>query len=248
MPPSHKHYESIGHEFFEGRAERITELLKAKFPTKVTIADMQEIQTDELDVTCVSALPVLLSLIEKQHIGYKILENWDCVFRTSSTEATLYTRWIDLFSQRLLQDDSEQIANELNKYIWYRYAVAWLIERILDPEQGEVLGKWCDVQSTAPRESCKQLLLTALEDALKQPVQRWGEVHTAQFSHAFSELPGLGRLFHRTQEVGGTDRTVIATTHMNNGNYETVWGPSLRMLFDLGNSTENYWILSTVSR
>jgi penicillin amidase len=207
---------------------------------------MMQIQTDQLDVICRDSLPTLLSLADKSSMGYQVLKNWDCVFRQDSLEATLYTRWMDLFGQRLLKDDFEELAAELNRYYWFRYAISWILERANDAQHSKALAKWCDDQSTLTVESCSDLLQSALDEAGRLPAVSWGHTHATQFTHAFSEVPGLGRLFHRTQEVGGTDHTVWATSHLNNGSYETIWGPSLRMIFDFGSPSENYWILSTV--
>jgi penicillin amidase len=179
-------------------------------------------------------------------MGYEALKNWDCVFGQYSLEATLYTRWLDLFGQSLLKDDFEELAAELNRYYWFRYAISWILERANDAQHSEALEKWCDDQSTRTVESCTDLLQSALDEAMRFPAAYWGQTHSAQLTHAFSEVPGLGRLFHRTQEVGGTSHSVWATTYLNNGSYETLWGPSLRMIFDFGAPSENYWILSTV--
>jgi penicillin amidase len=76
---------------------------------------------------------------------------------------------------------------------------------------------------------------------------RWGRVHGMRFVHPFAE--GKGRLaavfehvLGRWREVGGGQECINATGFVPHaGDYTGVWGPSYRLLADVGDPSRSRW-------
>ena len=64
---------------------------------------------------------------------------------------------------------------------------------------------------------------------------RWGKVHEAVFAHPlFGQVPLLRRFFSVRVPVGGDGSTPnVAHSSYRSGNYDVLWGPSMRAIYDL---------------
>jgi penicillin amidase len=76
---------------------------------------------------------------------------------------------------------------------------------------------------------------------------RWGRVHGVRFGHPFGEGAGrvsevFERLLSRRCEVGGGQECVNATGYVpHSGDFTGIWGPSYRLLADVGDPTRSRW-------
>ena len=83
------------------------------------------------------------------------------------------------------------------------------------PEKGRI---WWDDPRSSLLESCKELMLKALGEALEflknelgenENDWTWGQLHQTQYPHnPFSQVPYLKFLFHRSIENGGDKYTL----------------------------------------
>lgn len=239
-PPSYKHFYSLGSEYSEGRAERISELIQTHIDSghKLTSQHMLAIQQDELDVLCRDALPKMLAFTERSSYWTE-MSQWNCEMKRDQVEPHVYHMWIRLFGKALIEDELPEFAQTMVGVMWYRYAVTRMMA-LLPNSQAD---RWCDDTATPSQETCSDLLSSTFKEAVNAARgTAWGKVHSAQLKHLFSQVSYLKPFFHRTVEVGGSDVTPHATTSVVSTSFETMWGPTTRLVMDLGTS-EYYWML-----
>jgi penicillin amidase len=240
--PSYKHFYSLGSEYSEGRAERITELVQEQIHRghKLTSQDFMRMQEDEVDVLCRDALPQMLALTE--HSPYwEEMSRWNCDLNKDRVEPHVYYMWIRLFSKALVQDELPEYSDTLVAVMWYRYSVYRMMALLPTDRSTLQTDRWCDDIATSVKETCAQLLSSTFKEAVAAVGNtRWGKVHLSQMKHLFSSNSLLRPYFHRTLEVGGSDVTPHATTSSISKTFDSQWGPDTRVVMDLG-TDELYW-------
>lgn len=230
------------------RAERIKELIELK-PT-LGLDDEAAIQRDTVSLQARELVPLLLKLVEPQtdpqRRALQQLASWDFDARGDSAATAIYEAWVERLPRALLGD-------ELGPQLMDRY------ERRFDYVSGFLAGAlkegsspWCDDITTPEHESCSDIAVRALNEALDylQSMQgsriegwRWDRVHVAVFPHPLSENNAiLRRLFSRTIPNGGDKSTVNIGTFALNQVFEQRAAPSYRQLIDLSNAEPGRFI------
>ena len=107
-------------------------------------------------------------------------------------------------------------------------------------------AEWCDDKTTAPRETCDQMVSAAWNDTLAWLKEhrlsnvdkaRWGNFHRARFPHLmFGNFPLIGGLGALTIATPGDSYTVNRGTFLSPSSrapFRHVHGASLRAVYDL---------------
>lgn len=243
-PPTYKHFYSLGSEYSEGRAERITELIQTQINSgvKFTHLDMLRFQQDEVDVLCRDALPVMLELTDPSAY-WDVIAAWDCDMRQDKVEPHVYHLWLRLFGKALIEDELQDYSEALLGNIHYRH---FLLRMLAQLKSDPWSARWCDDIRTEEKETCSQLLASSFEQAVAEAGGvPWGQVHAVQLSHTFSSMGFLRSLFHRSIEVGGNDFSPHSTFSSFNSDFFTNWGPTFRLVLDLGEDDAVYWAVES---
>ena len=143
------------------RAARITEVLSTM--PRATLDDMKRLQTDQRSAQPIAILPFLLQAAprsDEARAALALLTRWNRSLAGDSAPAAVFKAYSARASWRLLIDD-------LGEPLWSDYrtftgSVAKAFDRIArDPS-----SRWCDDVSTAPEETCPEILGEALELAV----------------------------------------------------------------------------------
>jgi penicillin amidase len=226
------------------RAERVNRLLD-QAQGSADIAAMERILLDTRSPKAEMLLDELLSYAPentRQEAAHQLLRGWDRHMNHDEAAPLVFTAWIDNLNRALFQDE---LAGE------YR--------RFSQPDPRMILGAltdrtaWCDDTRTSARtETCAEQVTGALDTAIDQLNDRfgdaedwqWGDAHVARFPHPmFSRIPVLNGLFTPQVASPGGDETV------NRGGadydapveqrYSHIHGPTLRMVHDLSQGPES---------
>lgn len=97
IPPGYAHMNAVGYTWADPfRHDRIVEVLRGA--TKLTVADMQRLQTDYLSIPARQLVPLLAHVRGSTDIGERArqaLLAWDFVLDTASVPAGIYEAWRD---------------------------------------------------------------------------------------------------------------------------------------------------------
>jgi len=218
------------------RVERIVELLRQ--PPRQSSADSQTIQSDVLSLAATQLLPSMLKAFDGKpnSPALDMLRRWDRKMERGRAEPLIFASWLRELGRAFFAPRLGAVFSEF----WEARTMA--IGHILTVRQD-----WCDNPTTVVIESCSDQLSQSLELALKDNARRfgpdmtswrWGNAHQANFVHPFwSRVPVLGGLFDlRTAADGGSDTvdTGIPSIRNDAAPYADVYGPTLRMVIELG--------------
>ncbi|MEO1628033.1 MAG: penicillin acylase family protein, partial [Bacteroidota bacterium] len=220
---SSSHY--LNGAYSEIRSNRLQAVFADK--EKFSLSDMQQLQLDNTNQFATDALPILLQRLATakptlaQLDGYQQLQEWDKTYTTQSKQAVLFERWMSAFE--------EMVWDEITSYDFYlklpeRYVLLQLL-------QSEPQNAFFDLQSTEAIETADDLLVRSFEEVtINFEENTWGEVNQVQFTH-LSFLEGLSS---PTYPSSGHPDALNALS--------TDWGPSWRMVVELGERPLAYGI------
>lgn len=135
------------------------------------------------------------------------LTTWDATMRADAPEPLIFAAWMREAVRAIYRDD---LGAAFDRYFDSR---ALALIRLLE---GRATGRdWCDDRTTPSRESCGEVLATALVTALEDLERRygsdrskwrWGAAHFAYGEHRpFGMFPGIGPYFNvEAPSPGGT--------------------------------------------
>ncbi len=233
------------------RAERITEMIEALTSKgKLSVADMQTIQGDQLSAQGRELLPFLQSLTptdDRQAEALAYLQGWDLNTSTETIAPSIYHAWLYHFGQTVFEDDLRGV---LYDEMATRQHMTFLANIIADDNT-----IWCDNFLTTPTESCADTALVALDRALDDLTERedetmanwqWGKFHRTQYPHnPFSEVDALKWLFHREIANGG-DRYTVNVAHVDYKRpYLQYNVPSYRHIIDMSDFNNSLFMHTT---
>jgi penicillin G amidase len=236
VPDSYPYFLGRGWDL-PNRAQRINQLLDL-IPQQ-SIGAAAAMQADTLSPMAKDLLPLMLSLTPAAPATADALDRlsrWDGRMQRDQVGPLLFAAWLRELNRTLLVS---RLGDTFEDY-WGMHPD---VIRIILTEHAE----WCDDSSTTPVETCPQQLAAALERALAELRQRfgedaggwqWGRPHTARFTHQlWSSIPILRRLFATAIPAnGGYDTIDRGATPVADPDdpYADVHGPTLRMIVDLG--------------
>ena len=237
------------------RAQRIQELLYTP-KNDWTEEDVRKIINDVTTTSYSRLLKNILPVIDKNALSpeakdaYALLMSWDGRHELDNIEPTVYYRflyniYIDAFEDELGKESFASLESTLGLK---RNTAAFL--------QNDN-SKWWDNIHTADKETRKDILTRALNDAISQ-IQKdlgenklnwaWKNVHTITHKHPMGILPLVGNWFNVGPIPVNGGRETINNLNFNmdsTGRYPVVYGPALRRIVDFGNTGIAYSVNPT---
>jgi penicillin G amidase len=232
---------AVGYEWgAPTRFERIHEVLEAAARSghKLTVADMEALQTDVVSLLARQLQPLLRNALasggttrskEVADVAGLLLE-WDCTVRADSPAAALYEFWAGELRRSVTQLAVPEPARASMK----TWPLSQVVTELTEPRP-EVFG---DV----PAAGRDRVLLETLGVAYQGLSRRqgtdpkrwsWGNLHKAYFRHALDAAGGTSLLDPGPVQRPG-DGDVVQATHFNDDSFDQTSGASYREIFDLG--------------
>lgn len=247
------------------RKHRIEQMISDQIGNnhKITLADMQQMQIDYLDLGAKVLLPLLADNSLKPKILAAIdddrdiaelaltrLSQWQGSFDGQSVGASIYHYWLVELKQQIFVD-------ELNP-VWQSgpSAVAGLASTVtphtLKTQLTMQQSPWCGSRHCHDEliESFKNAIVALKKDSgSSDPADwRWGLLHHAEYGHQpFGGVKLLDKVFKTTIEVGGSADSVNASGSQKDpsGGYRQSLGATFRQIFDLAQDQGGAYILAT---
>lgn len=224
---TYPYYYSGIYEYFRNR--RINDVLSSQ--EKMSVADMQRLQNDNLSIYAREALPILLKNILNSSANQSLpiiqtLKNWDYYYQPESEAAVFFELWWAEF--RSLLWDEFYTADRPVAIPNFAQTIRYLQKT---PE-----GLFTDNKTSTETENLEQLCLQSFDKALKEYTnlnddkKTWSAYKNTTIKH-LSTLPAFSV---SGVECGGNSGIVNATR----GNY----GPSWRMIVVPGDANEAYGV------
>jgi penicillin amidase len=236
------------------RAERIVELIEQMSSNGETISvqDMVAIQADQSSSQVREQLPFFLSITpetDRQREAIAILQGWNGRAAMESSATAIYAAWRVAFERGLIEDD---LRGDLYEEMADR-AHPTFVNNILNDQALQRV--WCDNLLTTITETCDDVAVAALDNALddlagrmgeKMADWQWQKVHITQYPHRpFSDVPALRGLFHRSIANGGDGYTVNVAPFRRSDLYLQFHVPSYRHIIDLSNLPDSLFMTTT---
>ncbi|MBL4617940.1 MAG: penicillin acylase family protein [Robiginitomaculum sp.] len=232
VPDSYPHFITSSWYGFH-RVRRIVELIEqTELHDKRSFSRMQ---MDTVSDLARLAIPLIASSEPQTSAGKELrllLGGWDGNLAADRPEGLIYSMWMRNFTKGLYSDD---LGDDFEQF--------WAARReFVDGVFAGQYAAWCDDIRTNEMESCQQVAGISLDqvaqqlaDTSKSAIQQlqWGERHQAKFAHPLFDNTPLGRFFSVKVPVGGDASTInVAHTDYNSGNFDVLWGASMRAIYD----------------
>lgn len=232
IPPNYPY--RVGYEWAPGfRFRRISDALeKAKASGhKLTIVDMEKLQTDVLSTPGLELVGVLRKVAgNSKDPDVRLLLGWDSLVSRKSAAAALYEIW--------LQEVTTAVTHHVvPKELWGMMR-GWPVIKVLDA----VARPTTEVFGSQPEEARNALLLGALKSAHQKlaalegpdPAKwAWERIHVVEFRHSLDEAPCGKALFDLGPIPRPGDDYTVNATGFRAGGYKQVAGASYREIMDL---------------
>ncbi|MCB2376579.1 penicillin acylase family protein [Hymenobacter sp. BT635] len=218
--------------YSETRAARIQTLLAAD--NQFDVAKMEKMQLDNTNGFAAQAMPVLLAALDRTALNASqrkflaAIENWRGDYSQQSTTAILFDLWWD--------NVEDYTWDELRSYSFYAQApkdevLLQLLAR--DPQH-----PYFNRINTATRETAATIVQSSFVDAVARIEERvkegaspeWGQVNKVNVTH----LSTLAAFSRKDIESAGNPEAINAVSKN--------WGPSWRMIVELGDKPKAYGI------
>jgi len=231
IPRDYPYMDAVGYDWSDPyRWDRINEVLGSG--RRMSVADMERLQTDELAIPARQLVPLLRDLPAGDTLteqARRQLLAWDDVLDKESPDAAIYVTWENTLRRMLLQRMVPAAGRDLVRGIPLRNIVQWLVS-----PPGE-LG----ADPLAARDS---LLLAALDSSVHGLAARLGpDVSTWQYSRIHHALlyhvlsPAVNDTTRAELDVGPLPRGGYGVTVNATGNGENqTAGASFRIIVDTG--------------
>ncbi len=235
------------------RKDRISELLKAK--DILTLNDMEKIQRDNYSKQGERVTKYFAEVCPqiKQDKTYKdackTLNNWDFHTDVDNIGATIFYKVYETTVKNTLQD-------ELGKDLLKLYYKHRKLENIFDTLIEKEDSVFFDDINTPEKEDKKTILIKSFKegvDFLKTNYGndvrkwRWGKIHTLSFSHPFSQIKALKKIFSLGPfERQGARQTVdMAYFEYGNKYFNTIGGAAFRFIVDMKDIENSLMVIDT---
>jgi penicillin amidase len=255
-PDDYPHH--ITSEYLDGyRAARIEELLAER--RRHSLDDFARIQMDVLSIPgrdTAHRLSRLQPNGQREIRTIERLKSWDHRLDPETIAGTIVHVFTVHFARAIAL---AVIGDERQADRWLSRSQLGFTAMTASPWrfQARMLELWEEAdEDLIGGRSWDELALEALGSALDDLEDRygpdpggwkWGRVHGARFAHVLGEghttaSRVLNRVLSRRVPAGGAQETVCAIGYVaHSGDYAGVWGPSFRLLADIGDPTRSRW-------
>ena len=242
------------------RVQRLSRLIKKR--DAHTRDSFIEAQLDTVSPTARSLLPLIGSelwfqsaavssntYLRHRQVALELLAKWNGDMNEHLPEPLIYSAWIQNLQKRLIEDEVGLLKEEFTQIN------PLFIERVFRDIGGA--GKWCDVVQSTRIESCAEMALLSLDDALEGLVKtygsdisslRWGDAHQAAHDHpALGKTPILKWFVNIRQSTSGGDNTIQRGKAIGTGPnpYLNVHSGAYRGVYDFADPDSSLFIIST---
>ncbi len=237
------------------RIQRINQLLSEK--KKFSIMDFKKIQADVFSFFAKDCLkhivPLLMQTSFKDTLENNLakkLSEWNCQMKAGSSEAVLF----ELLTKKLMANIfKDEMGDSLySDYLKFPPLPLRALTRIL----GEEKSSWFDNVTTKNIvETKKEIVIKSYHQAVISLRKRfgddvskwsWGELHRLTFKHPLGKYPFMGRTFNLGPfPVDGSSTTVNCMMYRLGKNFDVMFGPSVRLIFDLANMDNSISVIPT---
>ena len=247
VPDSYPYFLSRGWDL-PNRAQRINELLDAA--PKQSPEASAAIQADTLSPMAKDLVPLMLQQVrpasQQAADALERLSSWDRRMDRDQTAPLLFAAWLRAFNRTVLAD---KLGSAFDDY-WGMHPE---FVRLILTEHPE----WCEEPTAEAVASCAPQLSAALEQALAELQQRygddmnswqWGRAHEAQFANQlWARVPLIGGLIALAIPAdGGYDTINPGATPVASPDdpYADIHGSTLRMIVDLSDIAASRFMIS----
>ncbi len=242
------------------RVQRMEKLLRAR--EVHTRESFIEAQLDTVSVTARTLLPLVGADLwftgppapagtpeRRRQKALELLAAWNGEMNEHLPEPLLYAAWMRALQRRLIQDELGPLAGE------FTHLEALFIERVYRNVDGA--AAWCYVVQSAKVETCSEIALLALDDALLWIDEnyggaleslRWGDVHEATHDHpVLGQVPLLRWFVNIRQSTSGGDNTLLRarTSGRDPLPFLNVHGAGYRGVYDFADPDSSLFITAT---
>ena len=178
-----------------------------------------------------------------------MMGEWNGEMSEHAPEPLIFTAWMRALTRRVAADELGEVFSEIEGLR------PLFIERVLHDVDGA--SAWCDNNKSVRVESCAEISKLALDDALDELVEtygeeftawRWGEAHKAVQKHT-----PLGRqwpfdLFVNIEhETSGGDYTLLRAKTAGKGAapYQNIHGAGFRAVYDFADLDRSVFVIAT---
>jgi penicillin amidase len=226
----------LGRDWFgDWRAQRIRELLGRS--DRHTAADFARMQLDVHSDFATQLLPRLLAVPVTEDIARRalaLLRDWDGSMTIDAPQPLIFNAWMQYLYGRVLQHSGIPVADggPLVEFVAY----------VLSPAGAH----WCG-------DDCNAMLRSALTDAVKDLVSRfgavpdqwrWGEAHPAVFAHPMLRAPRILRLLGTLSIPSPGDDTTIDRGGPRYKQFQSMHGAEYRGVYDLADLDRSLFIIA----
>ncbi|MCY6380275.1 penicillin acylase family protein [Hoeflea prorocentri] len=234
------------------RQKRVDQLIVDN-RTPQTIAMTHDAQADVLSLAFAELAPEMIALIDgRDGIDGDVLaelKSWNYDMVRDSSAPLVFMAWFRESMIGVFRDDLGPSFDH-----WFK-ARANVMLNVLN---GETKREWCDDVSTIGKESCADVLAAALNRALVDLQQRygedrakwsWGEAHLSAGAHTpFTQIEPLNRLFDvQVPSAGGPFTLDRGVTRLNKDKtpFINASGSSFRGIYDFEDLDRSTFIQTT---
>ncbi len=247
------------------RAERIEQLLRDNIDAgkKLTMAQMKTMQADTVNLGARKLLPLLNTLKpnnEKQAQVLAYMAQWDGDMAKGHIAATIFRAWMEQLRTQLFSDELHSS--------WGKTDLSAQLKQLVDNTSLVDLQRalnhqaidWCDNVNTSVKESCNQVLLSALDDTIEQLRKllgsdvddwSWQNAQVTLYRHTpFSSMKGFNKLFERRISNGGSANSInVAAGQFKEGQgYLQTFGAGFRQIMGIAEGAQSHWYMNSTGQ
>ncbi len=179
----------------------------------------------------------------------RLMADWNGEMNEHLPEPLIYAAWMRHLQDRLIRDELGPLAES------FTHVDPVFIERVFRNTDGA--GEWCNIVQSSVRETCTEIAIAALDEALLRLSERygdtveswrWGDAHMASHSHAvLGEMPLVRHFVNIRQSTSGGDHTLMRgrTSGRDPEPFANVHGAVYRGVYDFADPESSVFILST---
>jgi penicillin amidase len=227
-----------------------------------TLESFKEIQIDNISPSARILIPLLAKNlwysqvleIDNKFLNLRkeaidLLAEWNGEMSIYLPQPLIFYTWAAQFQKMVMQDE---IGKNVN---WFNSINSNFLERVLRNIDGA--SEWCDIKQTTKLETCEEISLNALDNALVtisnkygQDTKKWlwGNFHKAYFfDKVLGKYPIISYLTNIVFEVSGGDDTLSMNRAINstNNNYKVNYGSTLRIIIDFSDNDAFFFSVPT---
>ena len=185
----------------------------------------------------------------QRQIALSLLAEWNGEMNEHLPEPLIYASWVRALQKRLIDDEIGALADAFSR------VDPLFLERVFRDVDGAAI--WCDVRRSTPVETCSDMARLALDDALVDidenygnalEALRWGDAHQATHDHeVLGEVPLLRYFVNIRQSTSGGDNTLQRglTSAAAIRPFENVHAAGYRGVYDFADPDSSLFIIAT---